>query len=79
MYLTFDDGTFTESYSSSGEKKFESSYRFRDDRTLEISRYPEHLVIQRYTDDEIGFGHEGTDLRREVRLIYDCRFVRFRK
>jgi hypothetical protein len=79
MYLTFDGGTLTESYSPSGGKKVESPYKFRDDHTLEVSRYPEHLVIQRYTDDEIGFRPEGDDLRREIKLIYDCRFVRFRK
>ena len=76
MYLTFNDGTITVDYSLEGGRKFTDPYKFKSESTLEVSRYPENLIIVRYTDDEISFRPEGDDLRADIDMIYFCRFVR---
>lgn len=76
IYVTFKDETITVDYSSDGGRKFIEPYKFKDERTLEVGRYPEHLIIVRYTDDEIGFRPEGNKLRVDIEMIYACRFVR---
>lgn len=76
IYVTFNDGTITVDYSLEGGRKFTEPYKFKDERTLEVSRYPENLIIVRYTDDEIGFRPEGDKLRADIEMIYACSFVR---
>jgi hypothetical protein len=76
IYVTFKDETITVDYSRDGGRKFTVAYKFKDERTLEVGRYPENLIIVRYTDDEIGFRPEGDELRADIDMIYFCRFVR---
>ncbi|HEV7396011.1 MAG TPA: hypothetical protein VGN86_05835, partial [Pyrinomonadaceae bacterium] len=45
-------------------------------RTIEASRYPEHLIIQRHSDKEIEFRPEGDRLRKDIEMIYVCKFTR---
>jgi hypothetical protein len=76
IYVTFKEGIMTVDYSREGGGKFTSPYKFKDESTLEVSRYPENLIIVKYTDDEIGFRLEGRELRADIEMIYACRFVR---
>lgn len=44
MYITFKaDGTAVVNYTPNGGAKFELSYKFKDDKTIEISLYLENL------------------------------------
>jgi hypothetical protein len=74
MFVTFNEGNLTVDYSPSGGGKFIAPYKFKDERTIESSRYPENLVIVRYGDKVIGFRPEGDKLREDIEMIYECRF-----
>ena len=79
MYVTFKDNHLTVDYSPAGGAKFTEPYRFKDERTIEASRYPEHLIIEKHSQDEIRFRPEGSKLREDVEVIYACKFARTMK
>jgi hypothetical protein len=77
MYLTFKtDGTAIVDYTPNGGEKHELSYGFKDDKTIEISLYPENLIIKKWSDDEISFQPEGKNLREDIPKVYVYRFKR---
>lgn len=77
MFLTFKtDGTAVIDYTPNGGEKFELSYKFKDDRTIEISLYPENLIVKKWSDNEISFRPEGDKLRKDISMVYIYRFKR---
>jgi hypothetical protein len=76
MYVIFKDNNLTVDYSPRGGATFTEPYRFIDGRTIEAGRYPEKLIVERRSDDEIRFRPEGERLRVDIEMIYACRFIR---
>lgn len=77
MYLTFKtDGTAIVDYTPNGGEKHEFHYNFKDNKTIEMSLYPENLIIRKWSDDEISFQPEGKKLREDIPKVYVYRFKR---
>ena len=76
MYVTFDAHNMTVDYSPSNGARFTEPYKISGDRTIEASRYPEHLIIQRQSDNEIKFSSDSKRLRKDIEMIYVCKFTR---
>jgi hypothetical protein len=76
MRLTFnEDSTMTVEYLSYGGK-FTVPYKLKNEGIIETSHFPENLIITKHTDDEFSFRPEGNRLRKDINVIYVCRFVR---
>ena len=73
------DGWAEIDYSPAGGKRFRLPYSFKDERTIEISLYPENLIIERVNNNEILFRPEGNRVRVDIDRIYTCRFTRLEK
>jgi hypothetical protein len=75
MYLTFNaDGTAIIDYSPGGGKKFEATYRFKDERTIIDNLHPENLIINEGKDGTISFSPEGNRTRKWIEMIYQYDF-----
>lgn len=79
IYVSFNDGTMTVDYSTPRRKERKFPYKFKNESTLEVSNYPDNLVIEKYTDDAIGFRPDGHEPKESIDMLYLCRFVRFKK
>lgn len=74
MYLSFEIGSITADYTPSGGGKFYASYRFKDERTIETSLYPDHLVIELQPNEGMRFLAGAKGMRESVDVVYHCKF-----
>lgn len=70
------DGLAVIEYSPPGGK-FTRAYKFKNEKTLEVEGYPDNLIINKNSDDEITFNPE-IDKERDIDVIYVYSFKRMK-
>jgi hypothetical protein len=74
MSVTFKNDNMTEEYPLES-KKYTVPYKFKGEKTIQVSRYPNNLIIERVSDNQLHFKPEA-DIREDIEIIYECSFIR---
>lgn len=76
MTLIFnDDGTAIFDYIAFGGKKSEEVYSL-DECKLLVSKYPDGLIINIISSDEVSFSPINSGLKKDIDIIYSINFKR---
>jgi hypothetical protein len=78
MFVTFKSDNMIESDSTVNKESIEP-YKFKNENTVQVSRYPDNLIIERVSDNQLRFKPEGDKLRKDLEIIYSCSFMRVAK
>lgn len=76
MYLTFSEGTLTVDNSPAGGGTFNTPYKFKDERTIMTSLFPDNLIIERLSGNAMKVRPEMGEPRKIILMIYVCKFVK---
>jgi hypothetical protein len=76
MYLTFSERTLTVDNSPAGGGTFNAPYKFKDERTIVTSLFPDNLIIERLSGNTMKIRPEMGGSRKTILMIYVCKFVK---